>query len=293
MGETIVGAFTLPDKIVKVQFIKRKKGMAADVPDDHIISGGMLDTAVAKFVLPLNRTGGLVNPLTNAEKAYLEKVTGLNLSIYGDFWTNRSVTLYKQDSVLDLSNPMDYIQYAILRANKREIAEGWSNRDVRTSYRFVIVEEGEQLREKKKGYDYKKKAFKEYGKIENNPEMLIGVLKLIEKKPISEKSDLEWLQAKVEQHVDDNPKSFVEIITDPSFTTRLMVDKAVAKKVIIREGNQYSTTDGLELSEEGQIPTFNAAVAYLDNPKNQAVRDVIEARLNGGEPKAKITKKSK
>ena len=42
MEETKVSNFTLPNETVVVRFIKRKRGMAANVADNHIISGGML-----------------------------------------------------------------------------------------------------------------------------------------------------------------------------------------------------------------------------------------------------------
>ena len=65
MGETKkkVG-FKLPGGTVKIKFIKRKQGMAANVKDNHIISGGMLEGSVKKFPVPMLRSGALKNVLT-------------------------------------------------------------------------------------------------------------------------------------------------------------------------------------------------------------------------------------
>jgi len=296
MGETkeYTGTFTLPERKVKVIYIKRKKGMAAGdhIGPDHIIAGGMIDNAVTKYVVPLNRSGGLVNVLTTEEKDYLEyKLRGANLSVYGDFWYDQSVLLTKQDTIFDLSNPRDYIQVAILKANKAEIAVGYSNRNKRAEYKFMIVEDGEKLLDDKKRYDFKKNAWKEYGRIEDQKDLLVGVLKLLENKLISEDSKLEWVQGKVESFVDEAPKRFLSVVLDPSFETRLLINKAIDKKLITRNGNRFATADGLELSEEGEIPTFAMAVRYLEQPKNQAVRDILEAKLSGDIGKVKKTKK--
>ena len=106
MGET---KFTLPNEVLVVKYIKRKKGMAAGdhVTSDHVISGGMLDGSIKKFQAPLLKNGSIANVLTAEEKTYLEAETGLELSVYKDFWLEYFVTLFKQDNRLDLSNPMD------------------------------------------------------------------------------------------------------------------------------------------------------------------------------------------
>jgi len=295
MGEIKeIGTFKLPNKKVKLIYIKRKKGMAAGdhIGPDHIIAGGMIDNAVTKYVVPINRHGGLVNVLTNEEKAFYEKeLPGTNLSIYGDFWYDQSVLLTKQDTLFDLSNMMDYLQIAILRANKQEIAHNYASRFDRAEYKFMIVEEGEVLKDDKKRYDSKKNAWKEYGRIEDQKDLLIGVLKLLENKPISEDSALDWIQGKVEAHVDESPKKFLNVIKDPSFETRILINKAIDKKLIVRNGNKYATIDGLDLAEEGEVPTFAIAVRYLEKPKNQAVRDILEAKISGEIDKAKKSKK--
>ena len=60
--------FQLPDEKVIVKFIPRKKGLAANVEDNHVISGGMLSGAKIKYVAPLERNGAIKNILTNEEK---------------------------------------------------------------------------------------------------------------------------------------------------------------------------------------------------------------------------------
>jgi len=276
------GAFTLPNETITVKFIKRKKGLAANVEDNHVISGGMLTGAKKKFSAPLQRNGAVANVLTAEEKEFLEAKTGLNLSVYGDFWNEFQVALFKDDAnnYFDLSQPMDYIQYKILKSLKNDIAPSWADRHKKGTYQFVITGSDEEFAEKKAKLDVRKEAWKRYGRMENNREQLLGILKLQSNQPISADSDLNWIQGKVEEKLDENPKAFLDIVEDPSFETKVLIQNAVDAGYIKRRGNLYETIDGLELAEQGQVASFDNAVKYLDNPKYQEVRALVEARLD-------------
>lgn len=281
-----INTFTLPDEKIVVKHIGRKRGMAAGehITQDHVIAGGMLNTATKKFQAPLKRNGSIANILTKDEKEVLEKETGLDLSIYGNYWKEAFVTLRKEDNVFDLSNPIDYMSYKILLSLKDSlIAENWKSRKNRLTYEFVITREDEELKETKKKYDSKKEAFKLYGKIEDDKSQLLGVLKLLENKPISANSSMDWLQTKVESIIDETPTKFVDLIKNKSFYTMLLVNKGIDAGVVVRSGNKYSTVDGLDLCEPGEVPTFDVALRYLDNTKNQEIRALIEAKINNAE----------
>lgn len=278
------GKFTLPNEVVLVKFISRKRGMAADVEANHVIAGGMLSGSIKKFSAPLQRNGSIKNVLTTDEKEYLEKVTGLDLSVYNvAFWRDFRVALHKDDANnrFDLSNPMDYISIKILESlSKEDIALSWADRNKNQTYQFAITREHEEMLESKNKYDSKKEAFKMYGKIEDDREKLLGVLKLLTNKPISKDSKLEWIQNKVEEFIDTMPSQFVNVVNDKSFYTKLLINTAIDKGVIVKNSNKYSTIDGLDLCNTGELPTFDNAVTYLDNIKNQEIRDLIEAKIN-------------
>lgn len=280
MEDTIKNNFTLPNKIIKVKYIKRKKGMASNVADDHIISGGMLSGSVKKFQAPLLSNNTIANVLTKEEKQYLESITGLNLSVYGDFWTTHYVTLFKEDNQFDLSNPVDYISYKIMLFLKDDIAPSWEDRNKKQTYQFVITNDEEEFIEKKNKFDNKKEAFKLYGKIEDDKEKILGILSLLSNKPISEDSTLGWLQGQLEEFIDSKPEAFIDLIKDKTIDTKLLIQKGIKEKVIIKKGNKYSTVDGLDLAENGQLASFDNAVAYLENTKHQDVRSLIEAKIS-------------
>jgi hypothetical protein len=276
-------SFTLPDEVITLKFIPRKTGLAAHVDSNHIIAGGMLPNAVRRFAAPLQRNGSIKNVLTNEEKEYLENITGLNLSVYGDFWFTYYVNLYKEDTnnILNLNNPMDYISYKILESlTKEDIAPSWSQRNDKQTYQFAITREDEEIIEKKNKFDFKKEAFKLYGKIEDDKSKLLGVLKLLTNKPISPDSTLLWLQSKVEEIIDNKPSSFLSVVNDKGFFTKLLINEGLEKGIILKKSNKYSTIDGLDLCESGEIPTFDNATKYLDDPRNQEVRAILEAKIS-------------
>lgn len=277
------GSFTLPKEIVTVKYINRKRGMAANVDVNHVIAGGMLTNAVRKFSAPIQRNGSIKNILTGDEKDYLESVTGIDLSVYGDFWSNFRVALHKEDANnrFDLSNPMDYISIKILQSlSKEDIALSWADRNRNQTYQFAITREDEEMLESKGNYDSKRQAFILYGKIMDSKEKMLGVLKLLTNKPISKDSSLDWLQTKVSEHVDKYPSQFVSVIEDRSFYTKMLINSGVDSGVIVQRSNKYTTIDGLDLCDAGEIPTFDNAVKYLDNVKNQEIRTLIEAKIN-------------
>lgn len=282
--ETMEKKFTLPQRKVTVRYIMRKKGMAANVNDDHVIAGGMLNTAEREFCVPLSRNGYLTNVLTKEEKDFLESHEGLNrdLSVYSskDFWEKRRVKLFKGDNILDLSNPIDYIDYKILLSNRDFIAPSLSEKNNKLTYQFVIVDEGEERQMQKQTFNYKKKAFKLYSNIENSEEILRGVLRIINKRPVSKESTLEWLQSEVEKIIDDNAKAFVELIEDPIYEYKILLAQAVEKGLVISQNQRYATAEGIELSDPGQIASFDNAVKYLADPKNQELADILKAKLS-------------
>lgn len=283
MEENKKSNFILPNDIVTVRFIKRKRGMAANVSDNHIISGGMLPNAKKKFCAPIQASNGvIVNILDKHEKEYLESITGLNLSVYGDFWQTFYVTLSKDDSsnIFNLSNPMDYLAYKMLLTLVDTMAPNWEQRNDKQTYEFVITKEGEIQNEKKAKSDIKKESFKAYIRIEDDKDKLLGILKLLSNQPISENSTLDWIQGKVQEYVDDAPEKFLSVLQDPYLETKVLINKGVEHKLILKKGNKYETVDGLVLSENGQVPSFNNAVRYLEDPKNQEVKLFIEAKLN-------------
>ncbi len=283
MGEVKEKGFELPNEKVTIKFIKRRKGLASDVDDSHVISGGMIEGATRKYCVPLMKNGGLKNVLTKEEKEYFEKghYNGVNLSIYSDFWVNQYVTLEKLDTVLDLSIPEEYIKYKILLAWDDVIAPSLEQYKTinKGTYQFFITRTGEELKDRSKKLDSIKTAWKEYYKIEDNREVLISIIYLLTGKKVSDNSTMKFINTEVETLVDTRTTDFLNLVQDLNFETKTLIALAENAGIILKKNGRYETVDGLKLAKEGEIASLQNAVKYLIDPKNQEVRDLIQARV--------------
>jgi len=281
--EMVKEEFELPNEKVTIRFIKRNRGLAADVSDSHVISGGMIEGATRKFCVPLLRNGGLKNVLTNEEKEFFEKghFNGVNLSIYSDFWKNQYVSLEKLDTILDLSIPEDYLKYKILLGWEDVIAPSLEKykSENKGTYQFYITKDGEEIKDRSKKLDLIKTAWKKYYKIEDNKDILVSIIYLMTGKKLSDNSTMKYINTEVETLVDTRTKDFLNLVEDPNFETKTLIALAENVGIILKKNGKYETVDGLSLCKQGEIASLTNAVNYLVDPKNHEVRDLIEARV--------------
>lgn len=293
----------LRNERVIIRHIPRQSNMVQN--PKHVLYGGMADTAIRVFVVPKLSSGKYVNVLTDDEKDFLEDVMGLEpnaLSIYkrdNNFWDDSNidgvskVMLKKQDNYLDLSNPEDYIKYKILLANKDYIAPSLQDLEdyPKATYQFVIIEEGDETKSAKSNMSNTMMCYKEYGKIEDDKDTLSLIIETLDGRPVATSSKLEFLQTKINDLIQANPKTFLQVITDKLLPTKVLIRKAISHGIISKRGDfLYLRSDGKPLCNDNEDPTINVAARYLNNPKYQSVKFAIEAELNAGDEDSVIEK---
>ena len=283
----------LRNEKIKVRFIKRNNGM----PDNHVLSGGMAEGSKMTLVVPRLNTGTFVNVLTDAEKSFLEEYMGLEynaLSIYKkpddeNFWNDANanginkVVLIKGDNYFDLSNPQDYIKYKILLANKNIICPSLTTlkETPKATYRFVIIAEGEESKQAKTNMNNTMRCYKEYGKIEENIDLLRMIVETIDGRPTAPSVKLEFLQNKCNTLIQNDPKKFLSVITDPLLSTKSLIKLSIENGSIANRGNYlYLRSDNTPLCEQNEEPTLNFAAKYLNAPKHQDMLFALQAKLN-------------
>ena len=271
---------------ILVRHIPKEGGMISN--PRHILYGGMAENAIRYFTVPKLSSGMYVNVLTDKEKEFLEEVMGLEyntLSIYkkvDNYWENNMVRLTKQDNVFDLSDPEQYIKYKILLANKNFIAPSLETLIdyPKATYQFVIIAEGEETKTAKDNMSVTMKCYKEFGKIENDIDMLRTLVETIDGRPTSANVKLEFLQTKVNSLIQADSKLFLKTITDPYLPTKVLIKKAIEAGLISNRGNYlYLRQDNSPLCENNQEPTLSIASQYLNNPKHQDIKLTLEAKL--------------
>ena len=276
----------LRNERVLVRHIPKESGMITN--PKHILYGGMAENAVRYFTVPKLSSGAFVNILTDSEKDFLEEVMGLEynaLSIYkkvDNYWENNMVRLTKQDNILDLSDPEDYIKYKILLANKNFIAPSLEvlNDYPKATYQFVIIAEGDETKTAKDNMSITMQCYKEFGKIENDIDTLRMIVETIDGRPTSPNVKLEFLQTKVNSLIQADSKIFLKTIKDPYLPTKVLIKRAIEGGIISNRGNYlYLKQDNSPLCENNEEPTLTIAAKYLNNPRHQEIKMMIEAKL--------------
>lgn len=283
----------LRNERVVVRFVPRETAMVHN--KNHILYGGMAETATRNFVVPrLASTGIYKNVLTDDEKNYLEYAMGLEpnaLSIYrknDNFWDDSNpngigrVVLHKQDNYLDLSNPADYIKYKILLANKDQIASSIEELEDRpkATYQFVIISENSETKSNLNKMEATSQCYMEFGAVKNDADTLKLIIELIEKRPLSPQVKLDYLQGKINDYIQKDPRRFLSIITDKLLPAKVLIKRGLEAGFISWRNNlYYLKQDGSPLCEMGEESTLTNAAKYISSPKHSELKYMIEAKL--------------
>lgn len=276
-------SFKLPTEKVEVKYIKRQKGIITD--PKHIAYGGLLEGAYITLPPKRLRNGQYANVLTNDEKRYLEKVLALpedGLSIYNktnNYWGTLKVRIGKEGiPELDLSDPISYIQYKILMSYDDIVCDNIENVDRKPTYKFVIVRTGDIQRQTNKKLDLTKEAYKLLGKLEDNREAMIDFLRVVSIK-VADDTSTDWLNGEVGKYMLENTTKFVTLLKDPSYTTRVLLTKAIASGEVVKKGMNYYTKDGESLSEPNTQSTLENVITYLESSVNQEYRLLLMSKV--------------
>lgn len=282
----------LRNERIIVRHIPKLSGMITN--PKHILYGGMAENATKTFTVPRLSSGMYVNVLTDDEKAFLEYIMRLEvnaLSIYkkvDNFWDDSNdkgisrVRLTKQDNYFNLSDPEDYIRYKILLANKDYIAPSLEalQDNPKASYQFVIISEGDETKNAKVNMSTTMKCYKEFGKVEEDADILRVIIETIDGRPLASTSKLEFLQTKANDLIQADSKIFLRVITDPMLPTKVLIKRSIEAGLISNRGNYlYLRSDNTPLCEANEEPTLNIAAKYLNNPRHQEVKFSLEAKL--------------
>ena len=277
---------------VIVRHISKQSGIITDPKNPFY--GGLGENCFREFVVPRLRSGLYVDVLTKEEMRYLEHVMQLEpgtLSVYkrqNNFWSNSNpngiskVRLKKQDNYLNLWDPQDYIRYKILLANKQDIAPSLKayQDSPKITYQFVIINENDEANDNKTRVSSKKQCYKEWGKIDNDPDTLRVVIEMMEGRKIAQNAKLDVLNNKIMELIESNSKLFLDIVQDKMLPTKVLIKKCIEAGLISNRGDWLYISDGnIPLCDNGQNPTLNVAAEFLNQPKNNQMKLTLMAKL--------------
>lgn len=274
----------LRNEKITVKYILNEKTGITD--RNHPFFGGLAQGAYINFVVPMLRNGSLKNPLTKAEKKYLEYAMGLDdnaLSVHkaeDNYWDNYQVRLSKDDYILDLSTPKGYIDYKVLLANTDTVAASMDelNNNPKETYRFVLVSDKEVYDTTSTKVKMKEACMEAYFKIRDDFDSLRCVIQTVTGRPVDAKTDINFLKNKCVEQIEVDPVRFAKVLTDKLLPYKVLLTRAVDAKLVTKRGT-WHLYEGQVMSDGNDEPTFSVAARFLANPRNQEIKFSIEKKL--------------
>lgn len=271
----------LQNKKVKVIPVKRDNGIFTKDHDGYFM---FTDTKFS-VDLPISaKTGQRKAILTKEEQELFEQELNLekgSMSFYHKdkgYWTTFRVTLDKEGRTLDLSQPIDYLSWLVLKEQKT-IAPSRKEMFNSGEYKFALVDEDEDIKTTNNKLELMKQVYKHFGKIEDSPKKMQNVLRLYGK--YTDNLNPEFLKAEIQKLIDKDADEFVKIMSDVKFNTKVTIEKALKIRAVERTASKGYALKGGDLIGR----TLQETVEWFENPINNDIVLKINAQIQNSEDK--------
>lgn len=285
MGESLISPLR-NERVIVRRLLKEGK----ITNPKHVLYGGMAAGAFKWFTVPMLRNGQLVDVLTKQEKDFLEEAMGLEtnaLSVHrkvDNYWSNYKVKLSKEDTILNLNDPEEYIKYKVLLSNVDQIAPSLDAVSLRPkeTYEYVLLHEEEEAKANQKRVNKNIEAYKAFGKLENDRDKLRTIVEIATSRPQHKTVSLEILTDQVDRLIQADANLFLTIAQDPLLDTKVLLKKGRECGAVKVKNDLFYDSDGKPLCDAGNA-TFSVAAEWLNKPKNQGTKLAIEAKIKAAE----------
>lgn len=269
----------LKNKKIRITPISRIGGWLKPGHDGHFMYTG----TNKEYCVPMDaNTGKLVDPLEGLTEEELDDLakkmatTKEEFNIYSknSYWNGYGVKLNKDEKILDLSKPKDFLDYKLLLSNKDFISPSFAERFDKGTYSFALSDMDEEIVEKRKSSDKKKEAYKALGKMENSDTRLRNFFKVYGKR-VSADASKDWMVGEIDTIIENDINRFLEIVEDINYDSKIEIAEAVdARALVLKANNTY------ELPGGENIGSIDKAIEYLKEPKNSDTLMIIRSRIN-------------
>jgi hypothetical protein len=275
----------LEDKKVKIKPIVRNRPFFSKTHDGRFMFSGCKED----FTLPfINSTNSLASIFGEGEQEEFERLLNRkkgDLSIYDRknlFWAKFIVSLTKNETTLDLNNPVHALQFRVLKANKDIIAPSWQERFDRPSYKWAIIDEKTVIEEEDKRAVKMESAMDLFSEIKKSQTRMLNVLRLLEKKPARD-ANKEWLKKELTKVIAQIEKTagmpniddFIKAASDPQASEKIFVLDAIEANIIKASGGEFREVDSGRLIGK----SLQAAVDHYADPLYQEDKLLIEEKI--------------
>ena len=238
------------------------------------------------FQAPTNQNDRLIPILTEAEQRWFEERMGLEKNALAfnnkdkSYWKDFRVTLDKKGKTLDLNDYEDFLSYRVLKASN-SIANSKDAINV-LQHLFYMVTEDEELDASSKLSDRYEEASKLFASISKSDKKMANVLRLLGK-IVTVEANTKWLKSELVKIIEQKAKvpgqlnmdDFIKAAGDKELDNRIFILDALEINEIFVEGSTYKLRAGDIIGYD-----FAQALSFMNNPKNQQIKLLIEDRIN-------------
>lgn len=268
----------LQNKKVVVKFVGRKGGL--NNSKGHVLEGGKMVGTYTRFPSPMTTSGSIKDFLTKDEVAFFSQRLGEDISSSNKvYWDNFGISLTKEDMILDLSDPLQMLQFKVLHEYKQKICTNPSELTNRGTYQWCIYNTDDEVTSKKTELDGQQRAYVNFGRIQHSRDILAYLYRNIEGRIVSRETSLVDAQTKFLEILSKKHAKFNLLLQDPLLDEKVILNTAFELGIISEKSGEYSDIkSGKKLCDEGKANEQTAA-EYLANPMHQDLRIELEARI--------------
>jgi hypothetical protein len=271
----------LENKKVAVKVIEKYRTGFSKTSDGSTLYTGCKQI----FQAPTNSNDRLIPILTEEEQRWFETKMGLSSGSLAfnnkekSFWKDFRITLDKKGKVLDLSDFEDNLSYRILKVTNT-VANSKEAINV-LQHTFYMVTEDEEQVDNDRLADRHEDAAKLFASISKSDKTMRNILRLLGKNVTAE-ANTKWLKGELIKIMDQKAKvagqlnmdDFIRVAGDEQLNNRIFIMDALEIGELFIEGSTYKLRAGDTIGYD-----FDQALSFFNNPKNQQVKLLIEARL--------------
>lgn len=284
----------LKNKLVIVKAIHREGKwatlLAQDIKDSNMFPGAKrgytvpFQTSTNSLVQIFENTTKYKTPFYDdpiTEQEFFERQLGLEkgaMNPYAKdcFWkkdVRSRVVVPKEGITLNLSNPVDYVKYSILKANKHLVAPSWKERFKSPEYMFAICDDDSETDSRLDEMEMKLKVIEAFSRVTKDKESMIDFLKVkgeVVPKIIKESK----IKADIFQYSNDNPKQFLRIADDPNFEIKVFIADAIRAGSITKlSANEYELNGVIIANSEAEL------IKWIHDPENSKAKIKIKHQI--------------
>lgn len=280
------------DRTVAIRYVLDKKNGVED--KSHTLYGGLTNSAVIAIPAPLNVDGrNQISTLFTKEELQIlseelhdPTITNVNAPFWKDYALDENrmpigkfpIYLKKEGMLLEMKDPLHYIYLKVLLASPI-VAKDKEDVKYKESFRFYAVDSDKVYEEKRESISHKKKAYVEFGKIEDNREVVLFVLRAMGAS-IASDAKMDFLNNTLFDYMEDRTSTFLSIVDDKYLKMKIFIGKLVAAKLLNVKDELYYTSDNkVNLALDGKINNIDNAAEYLASSIGQETYLALVAGL--------------